>query len=507
MTMDFSRLPQPRFNAKHLNLQILRNPSRWMKAYFFLWPLLVFYHLPLQSFFDFNAVYILLQVARFPNPQSSGKNWALGAAAYIACWLAWIFAVCIMYELVYSFARRWRLRRPLILPIYLSSSAFNLAALTSYNTFSFLQHLRFSAFFPEYARALSPLSPSDPDYSFADEQDQDYYGQESSWKQGLAETCFFYSQNLPTVALLLPRAGLCLALLFAFGSAPEVLSVFGVTTSGAGNLARRDATFFRPDAWRSLVLLASWLGLWIFSNQRLAGLCGPRHTWEESEQEKTRSVYSEAASEYGAYRGSVYPTGAAVYNSGDGEAASYRGDELAWEWRETTRMRVQDAFEFCLNTRRRSSSGGASTLRWAPAATPAGYNYGSRRYRHRRRKSSKAKGKEPSTEHENEKVAGTGEPEQFEGIERVLAAVGFPGAAAASPSRRAPLSKDLFSAPEGLAKEPIDPIQYEQIQPGPSSGMYTGLDAPKMAKRNSKDKIPGSSTAPYPFSSPGKDVE
>lgn len=58
---EFLPLPQPRFNAKNLHLQLLRNPSRWMKLYFYLWPLIVLYHIPLQSFFDFNAVFILFQ--------------------------------------------------------------------------------------------------------------------------------------------------------------------------------------------------------------------------------------------------------------------------------------------------------------------------------------------------------------------------------------------------------------------------------------------------------------
>ena len=57
----FLPLPQPRFNAKKLHLQLLRNPSRWMKLYFYLWPMIVLYHIPLQSFFDFNAVFILFQ--------------------------------------------------------------------------------------------------------------------------------------------------------------------------------------------------------------------------------------------------------------------------------------------------------------------------------------------------------------------------------------------------------------------------------------------------------------
>jgi hypothetical protein len=58
---EFLPLSQPRFNAKKLHLQLLRNPGRWMKFYFYLWPFIVLYHIPLQSFFDFNAVFILFQ--------------------------------------------------------------------------------------------------------------------------------------------------------------------------------------------------------------------------------------------------------------------------------------------------------------------------------------------------------------------------------------------------------------------------------------------------------------
>jgi hypothetical protein len=145
-----------------------------------------------------------------------------------------------------------------MLPIYLSSSAFNYAAMTSYNNFSFLQHLRFSAFFPE--PAPTPQSPSDPEYdAFPDGS--------KSWKSGIAETFFFYSQNLPTVVMLLPRAGLSMALLFAFSS-PSAFAIPSVSL--------RDQTFFRSDGsltdyargvlfanaawtgWRLLVLIASW---------------------------------------------------------------------------------------------------------------------------------------------------------------------------------------------------------------------------------------------------------
>ncbi|KAF5319620.1 hypothetical protein D9619_008810 [Psilocybe cf. subviscida] len=497
---EFLPLPQPRFKAKNLQLERVESHSKWMRLYFYLWPLLVFYHIPLQTYFDFNAAFILLQVAKYPNPLSSGKNWALGGAAYIASWLAWIFVVCVVYELVYSFTRRWRLRRPLMLPIYLSSAAFNYAAMTSFTNFSFLQHLRFSAFFPEQT-----------DESDVDHDLHDYYGDaQGSWKQGLAETFSFYSQNVSTVALLLPRAGLCLALLFSFSSPA---STFGTSS----NFMNRDATWFRLDGsltdyargvlianaawtgWRALVLLVSWLGLWAFSNQRLGGLCGPRDSWEESEQEKTRSIYSEAASEYGAYRGSFYQGGEAN--------AEYGGDELAWPWREVTRARIQDVFECCVSARNRSSGSG-NVLRWSttPGAPAPGYGYALRSKRQRRsRHRSMARGKELPNEKmalDGSAVNGVAEPE---GLERVLAAVGLP--TASSPSRRGVLTQDLFAAPASTSHHPvIEPIAFHQTQPIASSSMLTGLEVPKAAKRSSKDKIPGSAplqTLPYPFSKPG----
>ena len=44
-----------------LNLQHLRNPSPLARLHFYLLPIIAFYHIPLQTFFDFNAVYTLIQ--------------------------------------------------------------------------------------------------------------------------------------------------------------------------------------------------------------------------------------------------------------------------------------------------------------------------------------------------------------------------------------------------------------------------------------------------------------
>jgi hypothetical protein len=249
------------------------------------------------------------------------------------------------------------------------------------------------------------------------------------------------------------------------------------------------------------------------SRQRLAGLCGPRHTWEESDQEKSRSIYSEAVSEFGPYRSNFYH---------DGDALDYAGDELAWEWREATRMRVQDAFEFCLtSTRGGSGTTGTAGLRWSSVSSNAvrgAFGYKNRQHMGRHRRHRSGKDKELSNEKSEFGAEDVASDEGFESIEKVLAAVGFPGTA--SPSRRGVLSEDLFAAPASfVGREPqkqeyptIEPLRYHHDEPGPSTGMFTGLEPPKMAKRSSKDKIPGSSTIagevpllslPYPFSKPG----
>ncbi|KAJ7074725.1 hypothetical protein C8F01DRAFT_1101619 [Mycena amicta] len=407
---------QPRFHATGLHLELLRTtPGFKSRLYFYLFPFLVFAHIPLQTFFDFNAVFMLVQISKFPDPQApgvpgSGKNWALAAAAYVACWLVWIFPVVIVYELVYSFARRWRVKRPVMLPLYLSSPGYNLVCMTSFTNFCFMQHLRRAAFF----------------------------GEHGSWRDGMAETFSFYSQNLPTVALLLPRAGLCLALLLAF-STPNA----GVVALADAGLNHRDKTFFRVQdgtltnyargvllanaawtAWKALVVISSWIGLWILSGTGGAGLCGPRSRWEEDDAEKTMSMYEDNVSDL---------------------------ESLPWRWREATVLRLQEAFEFCLTVKQR----------W----------------------SRRDKEKKHVTE-ASELVAEQATP--YEGMDRVIAAVGFPSAPL--PARRGVLSGDLFESP------------------GPASPEFGDI-IPKVVQRSSKEREREREgplmKLPYPFTGPG----
>ena len=51
----------PKFRSPGLHLELLRDPSWKTRLHFYLFPLLVLAHVPLQTFLDFNAVYILIQ--------------------------------------------------------------------------------------------------------------------------------------------------------------------------------------------------------------------------------------------------------------------------------------------------------------------------------------------------------------------------------------------------------------------------------------------------------------
>ena len=116
--------------------------------------------------------------------------------------------------------------------------------MTSYTNFCFMYHIRASAF----------------------------TGEHGGLRDGLAETFYYYAQNLPTVALLLPRAALSLALLLAFWS-PQA----GELALADAGVRPRDGTYFRSSdqtltnyargvlianaawtAWRILVLFVSW---------------------------------------------------------------------------------------------------------------------------------------------------------------------------------------------------------------------------------------------------------
>jgi hypothetical protein len=51
----------PKFRSPGLHLELLRDPSFKTRLHFYLWPILVLAHVPLQTFLDFNAVYVLIE--------------------------------------------------------------------------------------------------------------------------------------------------------------------------------------------------------------------------------------------------------------------------------------------------------------------------------------------------------------------------------------------------------------------------------------------------------------
>ena len=136
--------------------------------------------------------------------------------------------------------------------------------MTSYTHFCFFKHIRTSAFPRVNPSAVLPSA-------------------EGSLRDALAETCYFYAQNLPTIVTLLPRAGLALALLLSFFSPvqlPDGLSLPDVDQA----ITHRDGAFFNTNtgalsgyakgvlitnaawaAWRTLVLLLSWYASFFIS--------------------------------------------------------------------------------------------------------------------------------------------------------------------------------------------------------------------------------------------------
>ena len=306
--------------------------------------------------------------------------------------------------------------------------------MTSYNTYSFLRHIRSTSW------------------------DQERGG---SIRDGIAETCWYFSQNTANIALLLPRAGLSLALLLTFSSSqPGTLAL-----ADSGNL-RRDRTFFNSEtgtlsgyaegvlianaawtAWRTLVWLCAWYacdlcnklgkrrlanraihrsGLWIFSGHGCAGLCGPRFRWQEEEAEKRASVYSVEDLD--------------------------EADALPWSWRDCARARVMEAYSFCKTNK--SNKSGKKALSDIQEASPP-----------------------------------------FSGVERVLAAVGLP--ASPQPARRGVLTEDLFENPE-QAVMPAEEISEKALtNPVPEFASII----PPVKEKISRKPVPSGPlmSLPYPF--------
>jgi hypothetical protein len=52
---------RPRFRAPGLHLELAQHPSTWNRLLFIMFPIIIFAHIPIQAFLDFNAVFMLFQ--------------------------------------------------------------------------------------------------------------------------------------------------------------------------------------------------------------------------------------------------------------------------------------------------------------------------------------------------------------------------------------------------------------------------------------------------------------
>jgi len=206
-----------------------------------------------------------------------------------------------------------------------------------------------------------------------------------NYRQGFVEWAWDRSQNVPTVVLLLPRAGIALAVLLTYSTVnPTILAYLNSRLSFLGKAAlraelsstpvSRDSTFFNGTdgtlttyaktmlwancgwtLWKILILLIAYVALWIASGQSCAGICGPRYRWEEEERIEWEDMTNVGLSEK--YGHPPPHTRRRLSLSGDSTVDGYEEHDaeglselLGWRWRENTRRRIREAYEFCLSS-------------------------------------------------------------------------------------------------------------------------------------------------------------
>lgn len=399
--------------------------------------------------------------------------------------------------------------RPLVLPLYLNSAAFNYVCMTSFENFCFFRYVRSSARPPlpfkfrlfgssSSASSSAPsgrtTTPSALDARDSGQRDRANTSEDvergavaiprpqptpgptslASWHDYLAETFFLYSQNLPTVSLLVPRAALCLALLLAFSTAaPEDVALASL------GLMDRDRTFFRSDGslsnfargvlwtnvawagWKALLLAVSWVGVWWASGMRCAGICGPSGRWEEEEWQERKT-----AGMFGGGPGGM----ACVSAFGNDEEEVEEREQLqaSWLWKDCTKARLFDAYDLCLD-------------RIVPSV--------------------RAQEKQPdpqvrTSESEGEKQREEGATADDDAVlDRVLAAAGLPRVPL--PARRGKLRDELFDTPPERQLDLPGDREIEEIPiPKVSS-------TPRKSKSKSPKSLSREHTPPVPYAFKG----
>lgn len=93
-------------------------------------PIWVFAHIPVTIFLDYNALFVLVQIAHFPSangqprsPSDGGaRAWWIAVAAYALATAAWLLGVVVGKDLWWEYGRRRRARRVSMVDVYLSSA-------------------------------------------------------------------------------------------------------------------------------------------------------------------------------------------------------------------------------------------------------------------------------------------------------------------------------------------------------------------------------------------------
>ncbi|KAL8287305.1 hypothetical protein RQP46_003757 [Phenoliferia psychrophenolica] len=251
-----------------MDLAQVRFVGWWPRLLHILFPFYVVFHYPATLFLDYNVLYIVTQIALFPSLpsttaslNSSDFNFFqtmerpsvvardalpiptlhLASAYWIAlglyglCTLLWGTVVSLWWEIGHGYLNLWGVggqRR--IKSVYAKSTTFNFACMTSYEDFSFLFRIRLAPF-----QKYSPLCVSG-----------------SKKRDGILETCQWYAQNWPTVLLLIPRAGISIAVLLLYGT-----TAYGTPSVAMSTMGRDPGYFIQGSGvlsnWALILLLVN----------------------------------------------------------------------------------------------------------------------------------------------------------------------------------------------------------------------------------------------------------
>ncbi|KAK4055417.1 hypothetical protein OIO90_003255 [Microbotryomycetes sp. JL221] len=226
----------PSFRPERMYYDSIEYRSVFARIVHALYPFFVIAHIPATLFLDFNVIYTLAQLAIYPTLPStsvllrrdivnvptlnSSTAYYVALGVYAGCTFLWLVVVVLWLDFIRCFVRPWSTAgRVPIGQVYRSAAGFNYACMSKYERFCIMWRVR-----------LAPFNKSGKIGRMI---------KGNSFWDGIAESCSWYAQNWPTVVLLVPRAGLSLALLLLFGT-----TAYGSADIGPTD---RDNAFFRSN--------------------------------------------------------------------------------------------------------------------------------------------------------------------------------------------------------------------------------------------------------------------